>query len=313
MKETLIQEAWARRAAFHEDPTTDCYRIFHGYSEGMAGLSIDRYGPCAIINKKTDWALDDAALVGALDAVFSFETIVLKSHQKIDVAKGNRVRYLRGAPTAEPLKVKEHGAFYFADVDSQHSNGLFLDARPARRWLRANAASRRVYNLFAHTGSLGMAAKLGGATEVIHIDKSREHVDKIRFNYEFNGVPPDDRGMLAGDLYFHLPRAIKWGHKFGGIILDPPPTVPVPPKAPKHRPAGQDFETLIGLTCELLDHGGWLLCIYHDFRKSHDECDETIVRASSGTLAPIWRARADEDFFELEDNCWTRMSAFLKA
>ena len=308
----LLKNAWDARKNFHEDPATDCYRVFHGYVEGFGGLSIDRYGTCAIINKKADLPYTDDDLVAMLTTHFPFETIVLKSHQNVDAARGARVRYLRGEPSGTPLRVKERGDFYFADPDALHSNGLFLDARPARRWLKENAGSRRIFNMFAHTGSLGLAAKLGGATEVVHIDKSREAMAKIRHNYEFNGLKPDDRGLLTGDIYFHLPRAIKWGQKFQGVILDPPPLVPVPPKAPKHRPYGQDFWTLIEMTCNLLDRDAWLLCIYHDFRKSHDVYDQEIIQASGKTLERVWRGRADDDFVERDDDRWTRMSAFRK-
>ncbi len=308
----LLAQAWQARSKFHQDPDTDAYRMFHGYAEGLPGISIDRYGPCAVINKKADLPIADTDLVGALRALFPFESIVLKSHQKVDAARGDRVRYLFGQPSGEPLKVKEHGDFYYADPDSLHSNGLFLDARPARRWVKQNAGARRVYNMFAHTGSLGVAARLGGATEVVHIDKSREAMDKIQHNYAFNGLQPDERGLLTGDIYFHLPRAIKWGQKFSAIILDPPPRVPVPPKAPKHRPYGQDFSTLIEICCQLLAKDGWLLCIYHDFRKSHDTYDQDIIQSSGGSLAAVWRDKADDDFIETDPDRWTRMSAFVK-
>jgi 23S rRNA (cytosine1962-C5)-methyltransferase len=230
----------------------------------------------------------------------------------LDTENGQYVRYLLGGPGQDPLKVKEHGDFYFADRDSIHSNGLFLDARPARQWIKKNASSRRVYNMFAHTGSLGVAAKLGGAREVVHIDKNRELVDKIRLNYEFNNLVPDPRGLVIGDIYYHLPRAIKWKQKFDAIILDPPPRVPVPPHAPKHRPIGQDFATLIATCCKILEKDGWLLCIYHDFRKSHDTFDQEIIKASDGSLAPIWRGQADEDFRETDPERKTRMTSFAK-
>jgi 23S rRNA (cytosine1962-C5)-methyltransferase len=307
-----IRDAWQARGTFHADPETDCYRLFHGYSEGLPGLSIDRYGPCAIINKKVDLPLSDAELVRTLTSLFPFEKIVLKSHQRVDARGGIRVSYLLGSPSSEPLRVKEHGVAYFADLDNLHSNGLFLDARPARRWLRRNATSRRIYNLFAHTGSLGVAAMVGGAKEVVHLDKSQDALDKVRLSYEFNALRHDGRALLKGDLYYHLPRAIKWGKKFQGIILDPPPFIAPPVRAPDHKPSGQDFTTLIHLTSQLLDAGGWLICIYHDFQKSHDECDEEIVRSSGGTLKAVWRDRADADFPEVDPNRWTRMSAFAK-
>jgi 23S rRNA (cytosine1962-C5)-methyltransferase len=307
-----ITQAWNARSAFHSNPETNAYRIFHGYTEGCAGLSIDRYGSAAIINKKKDLPLRDEEIGQILETLFPFERIVIKSHQNIDAKKGGRVTYLKGAPASEALAVREHGDHFFCDLDSLHSNGLFLDARPARQWLKQNGKDARIYNMFAHTGSLGVAALLGGAKEVVHIDKSREALDKIQHNYRFNKLTPDPRAIVTGDIYFHLPRAIKWGQLFDGIILDPPPKVPPPPKAPKHRPEGQDFQTLLQLVMQLMKPGAWLLCIYHNFRKSHDDYDQEIIAAADHQLKAIWRGRADHDFIETDPDRWTRMSAFQK-
>ena len=306
----LLTAAWESRAAFHAHQATDCYRIFHGYSEGLPGLSIDRYGSAAVINKKVELFISDADLVTSLRSLFPFEKVVQKSHQRVSTDRGPRVQYLYGERSAAPHKVKEGGDWYFADLDDLHSNGLFMDTRPARRWLKDHSQGRRVYNLFAHTGSLGVAARLGGAKDVVHIDKSPEALAKIRITLELNDLRHDDRSILRGDIYYHLPRAVKWGQKFSGIILDPPPFIPPPLRKPDHKPEGQDFATLIDWSCKLLDQDGWLLCVYHDFRKSHDEHDQDIVRASGGTLMPVWRDRADADFIESDDNRWTRMSAF---
>ncbi len=100
------------------------------------------------------------------------------------------------------------------------------------------------------------------------------------------------------------------GQKFSGIILDPPPRVPPPPKAAKHRPVGQDFVSLIQLCCQLLEKDAWLLCIYHRYEQSHDQHDKEIIDASGGRLAPMWRAAADDDFPETDPNRRTRMTAF---
>lgn len=309
----LIASAWHSRAAFHNNPATNCYRAFHGYSEGLSGYSIDRYGTAAVINKKVDTGFSDAELVATLRDLFPFEKIIQKAHQRVSVDHGGRVQYLYGQKSELPHKVLEGGDWYFADLDHLHSNGLYMDTRPARRWLKENAKDRRIYNVFSHTGSLGVAARLGGAKDVVHIDKSADALSKIRLSHAFNNLRHDDRSTLKGDIYHHLPRAIKWGQKFQGIILDPPPFIAPPLRPLAHTPVGQDFKTLIDLSCKILEPDGWLLCIYHDFRKSHDECDQEIVAASGDSLKPFWRDRADADFVEQDANRWTRMSAFVRA
>ncbi len=305
-----VREAGQRRAAWRADPSLDCYRVFHGYTEGWPGISIDRYGPCAIINKKAALPFPDAAVAQVVRELGDFAAVVLKTHQRIPEAQERRVRYLAGGDFAAPLKVHEDGIFYFADHKSLHTNGFYLDTRKARAWLRQNSQGRRVLNLFAHTGSLGVAARVGGASEVIYIDKQKAMLDKVAISTRFNGLKPDDRGLLAGDLYYHLPRAIKWGQTYAGIVLDPPPLVPPPPRVPKHRPAGQDFATLIETCCQLLVDGAWVLCIYHNFALDHAANDQLIIDAAGGRLQPIWRAAAGDDFPESDVNQRTRMTAF---
>lgn len=305
-----IQTAWSQRAAFHQGTATNAYRIFHGYSEGCPGLTIDRYNTAAIINHKVPLPEAPAAIAAELLRLFPFDHVVLKSHQTLETADAGAVRNLHGAASAEVLQVLEHGDHYFADPVSLHSNGLYLDARPLRVWLKQHSDGRRILNLFAHTGSLGIAARLGGAKEVVHLDKSREALERIQHSYKLNGLAPDSRGLLRGDIYHHLPRAIKWGQTFDGIILDPPPKVPPPPHAPKHRPDGQDFETLIALCCKLLAPGSWLACICHDFRMTHAQFDEHIIHASKNRLVPSWRSASDGDFPEDDPERRTRMTVF---
>ena len=50
--------------------------------------------------------------------------------------------------------------------------GLFLDHRPLRAWLEKNARGWRVLNTFAYTGSLSVAAGLGGASHATTLDLS---------------------------------------------------------------------------------------------------------------------------------------------
>lgn len=307
---TRLRTAWLDRDLFHTSTDTNAYRIFHGYSEGWPGLTIDRYHTTAIINHKVALPAAPAEIAMGLLQLFPFEHIVLKSHQTLETPDAGAVRNLHGSASPEVLRVMENGVSYFADAVSLHSNGLYLDARPLRSWLKRQAEGRRILNLFAHTGSLGIASLVGGAKEVVHLDKSKEALERIQHSYRFNGLAPDSRGLLRGDIYYHLPRAIKWGQTFDGIILDPPPKVPPPPHAPKHRPNGQDFETLIGLCCKLLAPESWLACICHDFRMTHSRFDEHIIRASQGRLTPIWQATSESDFPEDDPERRTRMTVF---
>jgi len=308
---TDIEAAWHRRSLFHmNSDRTNCYRVFHGFTEGLPGFTVDRYGDTAIINHKIPLPVDGRDIANTLLNLYPFELVVQKSHHSLEARGAGQVSILHGHSDDGVLKVVEENTYYFADALSLHSNGLYLDARPLRRWLKLNAKGSRVLNLFAHTGSLGIAARLGGAHEVVHLDKGRDALERVHYNYVFNGLVPDNRGLLCGDIYFHLPRAIKWGQKFSGIILDPPPKVPPPPYAPKHRPDGQDFETLVAMCCKVLKDDSWLAAVCHDFRMTHGQFEEHIIQASEGLLRPIWRFTSEDDFPESDPERRTRMTVF---
>ena len=55
-----LSRAWDQRAEYHGGKQTDSYRLYHGYGEGMPGLTIDRFGNDLIINSKI--ALDSETL-----------------------------------------------------------------------------------------------------------------------------------------------------------------------------------------------------------------------------------------------------------
>jgi hypothetical protein len=64
------------------------------------------------------------------------------------------------------------------------------------------------------------------------------------------------------------------------------------------------------MCCEVLDAKAWLAAICHDFRMSHAEFDEHIMRAAKGRLSPVWRACSEDDFPEADPERRTRMTVF---
>src|SRR5262245_38339250 len=143
-----LEAAWSRRAALHADGELDAYRLFHGGQDGIAGLKVDRYGDAALLTCKPEVDARVEQVVAALDGCRRFGLVVARSREA-------GVRVVRGEMPGQPLVVSEHGLRFLVEPHRPANPGLFLDARPARAWIRAQAAGRRVLNLFAFTGSLG--------------------------------------------------------------------------------------------------------------------------------------------------------------
>jgi 23S rRNA (cytosine1962-C5)-methyltransferase len=214
-----------------------------------------------------------------------------------------------GAYPEQTSFATEYGVYYHLQPDAVHNCGLYLDARPLRQWLLQNSRDRRVLNLFAFTGSLGLAAAKGGAEQVVHLDKSAELLPRIRESHSKNALAFDDRNFLRGDIYKHLPRAIKHKQRFDGILLDPPPKV-YASRFAQNRPRGQDFSQLVKMCSKLLNPNGWLVAMFHRFDASWDEQEQEIVHAAGGRLAARERMTSDIDFPESNIENKLRISVF---
>jgi 23S rRNA (cytosine1962-C5)-methyltransferase len=223
----------------------------------------------------------------------------------------DRMYALHGDISDAPKFAKEYGISYGLLPDAMHNCGLYLDARPVRKWLAHNSEGRRVLNLFSFTGSLGIAALKGGAKAAIHLDKSKALLPRIQNSYEINGMDFGTRSFIQGDIYKHLPKAIKNGQRFDGIILDPPPKVYKSPYS-EHQPKGQDFSRLVSLCSKLLNPGGWLICLFHRYDATWDQSDAEIIASSSDTLKMTERFTSECDFPDDNVDRKLRVTVFEK-
>ena len=298
-----IVSAWQARASLHEAPDLDAYRVFHGWDEGCPGLAIDRLGEVATIAYRPGCAdrLDEA--VAGLDACRRFACIVARPRGQVGFA-------LRGSVPDAPLVVHEHGLRLIVDPARPRNPGLYLDARPARQWVRASSGGRRVVNLFAFTGSLGVAAAVGGALSVVHVDSTATALAACRENHALNQVPCDQRSLARVNVYQHLRRQQAGRQRCGGIILDPPP-LDGPALRADRTPGGRGVLALVPLVTRMLAPGGWLLCLYHHQPRAHDEIDRAVQRASQVPLIPVWRGQSGADFPERDPHRKLRMTAFV--
>ena len=307
----LITTAWRQRQELVDAASFESFRIFHGYAEGRPGIVIEKFGTMAVIDYKIDIREELLAIKAALLAVYPFSFILAKGHQSLQLSQKQRCFDLHGSLAAAPRFVKEYGRDYHIKADATHSVGLYLDARPVRLWLQEHSSGRRVLNLFAFTGSLGVAAAAAGAAEVVHLDKSKDLLPRIKETYAQNELRFDERSFLRGDIYKHLPRAIKSGQKFGGIILDPPPRVFQSAYA-EHKTQGQDFPGLVRLCSKLLAPGAWLLAMFHRFDVSWDQFEGEVLTAAGEQIKVSERFTSDIDFPEANPEHKLRVSIFEK-
>jgi len=79
----------------------------------------------------------------------------------------------------------------------------------------------KVLNLFGYTGGATLAAAQAGA-EVCHVDGSKVAIGWARDNAEISGLADKPIRWMLDDAVKFVKREIKRGHKYDGIIIDPP-------------------------------------------------------------------------------------------
>lgn len=79
----------------------------------------------------------------------------------------------------------------------------------------------KVLNLFAYTGGATAASAKAGA-EVCHVDASRGMVAAAKENLALSGLADAPVRYLVDDCMKFCEREIRRGHRYDGIIMDPP-------------------------------------------------------------------------------------------
>ena len=121
----------------------------------------------------------------------------------------------------DDMTITEGGLRYRVDLGRKQNNGLFLDMRYGRDWVRANAQGKRVLNLFAYTCGFSVTAIEGGAEHVVNLDMSSAALSRGRDNHRLNGHDLGKVTFLGHDLFKSWGKVIGKG-PYDLVIIDPP-------------------------------------------------------------------------------------------
>lgn len=253
----LLTHAAQQRTNLGKD--TDAYRLFNGFYEGLPGIVLDRYDDTLVILDHRDpsesqtvideigkWAVDHLDWVGS---------VLLKQRNHPDQRLKNGV-LVHGQEIAQ--SIHEYGVHYALDLQMNQDAGFYQDTRNLRRWLLENTSGLRILNTFAYTGSLGVAAGMGGAAEVFQTDLNRNFLEIGKKSWNLNELNEEKINNIPGD-YFRVTGQFRNQNKlFGCVIIDPPFF--------SQTSAGRinlEKETtrLVNKARPLVAHEGWLVLI----------------------------------------------------
>ena len=254
------------RDTFVVPPATDLRRLVDGEGDGLPGFVVDRYGKVLRIELwATRWPdnLDD--VVHALTAVVGVDAIVAVLRT---AAGKSELRTLRGHAPESHVVVEDGLRFLVRVADpSAAGSGVFVDQRVGRRIVRDASRGRVVLNLFAHAGAFGVAAAVGGASRVDHVDMAKKCAPWAATNLALNGLDPRQHKFIVDDALLVLSKRAKKRGSAGVVVCDPP-TQAVRPR--QGGGGGSRFVLQASLaelaqqSCEALDDGGLLLLSCND-------------------------------------------------
>ena len=215
-----------RRTVMGDD--FDACRLIHGESDGLPGLTVDRYHDLLVAQVESygtelhkdviyQSLKDELASMGeTIHGIYERNEGELRKKEGLSQYKG---WYGEEHPSSCLTEIVENGIHYEVDVENGQKTGFFLDQKYNRLAVRKIAKDRTVLDCCTHTGSFALNAALGGAKSVTAMDISESALEMAAKNAEENHLPMN---FQQGDVFEVLAQLKKDHAFFDLIILDPP-------------------------------------------------------------------------------------------
>jgi len=290
--------------------TTQAWRWVDGEVDNLV---LEVFGKAAVAHFFSPWTqARKEALWAAMQAVFPLEAIWEKHRPKEarTLANAQLSALAPAAPawgrSPPSFVVEEEGLPFEIRPGNGFSVGLYVDARKARRFVRQHSAHKRVLNLFAYTCAFGVAARAGGASEVVNVDASKRCLEWGRQNLKHNGFESAPGEFWAAEAFFALRSLAKQGRRFEWVVLDPPSFSSV---GKRRLRVVDDYAQLVSMCAQVLEPQGLLLAMcntqsvgpkeFSNWVKEglgqHSLCEERLGAdgdcKSAGLKVEVWRRR----------------------
>lgn len=237
----------------------DSYRLIAGESDGLPGITIDRFDNFLVLQLLSAGAeYQRAPLITALQqcypqcAIYDRSDVAVRKKEGLELTQG----VVLGETPPELLPITEHGMKLLVDIRTGHKTGYYLDQRDSRLAARSYATDARVLNCFSYTGGFAVSALMGNCRQVISVDTSQAALDVAKQNIELNRLDVSKAEFLRDDVFKLLRRYRDNGEKFDLIVMDPPKFVE---KKNQLTGACRGYKDINMLALQLLNSGGVLL------------------------------------------------------
>lgn len=284
-------------------------RLFHGRGRcwpGLEQVTVDWLQGVVLVSMFKE--PEPTHLDGLIATLLALTTSPAWQHSKAHTLAVQH-RYLPQSLTqwlvGEPIDewtLTEGGLRYRIDLGKKQNNGLFLDMRYGRDWVRANACGKRVLNLFAYTCGFSVAAIAGGAEHVVNLDMSRAALSRGRDNHRLNDHDLSQVSFLGHDLFKSWGKVINSG-PYDLVIIDPPTFQKGSFLLTK------DYQRVLRRLPELLTAHGTVLACSNDPATGPDFLIDGVTREAPGL---VFEARLDNppEFPDIDPACGLKALVF---
>jgi 23S rRNA (cytosine1962-C5)-methyltransferase len=255
-----LQQALNVRQDWLSRNDTDAYRLVASESDGLPGITIDKYANVLVMQLLSTGAEKHKnKIVNALATLFPGH--VIHERSDVDVRKKEGLEPLIHTHIGElpqHVVIHENGLKIDVDLIAGHKTGFYLDQRKNRAITGTLCAGKRVLNCFSYTGTFALYALQGGAESVVNVDVSESALatSKANLALNFDEATQDRVSHVKEDVFELLRRYKEQGKKFDVIVMDPPKFV----ENKRHlERAARGYKDINRIACELLADNGYLV------------------------------------------------------
>jgi len=221
---SLLEKATEECKSLFDAEHQSAFRLFNGFSEGNPNLVIDLYASTLLFHNYADDVGQGMLLVQEAQN-FLLGQLPWLHAGIVKTRNGKSQQEKRGTllfGEKPDRKIQEHGVWYAIDLTMNRDASFYLDTRNLRQWLINNLQGKTVLNTFAYTGSFGVAALAGGASQVAQLDLNRQSLDLAKESYTLNGFPIRKNDFIAADFFPAIRQFKNRLQTFDCVLIDPP-------------------------------------------------------------------------------------------
>jgi 23S rRNA (cytosine1962-C5)-methyltransferase len=260
---------------------TDAFRLIMGESDGIPGVTLDRYADLLVIQvssafmEERKFILLDALIAALAKKNIAISTVLQRPVPAASSEPGTQKQaaWLKGEPT-QRHRFMENGLRFWIDFSASQKTGFFLDQRENRSLLERYARGRHVLNCFCYTGASSVYAARGGALRVDSVDVSEGALAVARDNFRDNGLDVSKHGFYEEDVFEYLRKP---DIKADIIVLDPPAFARTRKELPQ---AMRGYRDIHRLAFSRVERGGFVLTSSCSHPVTEDLLQKVIFQAA---------------------------------